>query len=45
MLEELRATGFIDMWKDREEVQDSTAFVQQLRERIQVRADRSGPAE
>jgi hypothetical protein len=45
MLEELQATGFIGMWKDREEVQDSTAFVQQLRERIQVRADRGGLGE
>ena len=45
MLEELRATGFIGMWKDREDMEDSTAFVQHLREQIQVRADRSGPAE
>src|SRR5438093_4934593 len=37
MLEELRATGFIGMWKEREDIKDSTAIVQQLREQIQVR--------
>jgi len=31
MLEELRATGFIGMWKDRKDIEDSTAFVQHLR--------------
>jgi hypothetical protein len=45
MLEELRATGFIGMWKDREDIQDSTAFVEHLREQIQRRADRVAPAE
>jgi len=45
MLDELQATGFIGMWKDRDDMRDSTAFVQQLREHIQVRADRSEPAE
>jgi hypothetical protein len=43
MLDELRATGFIGMWKDREDMRDSTAFVQRLREEIQVRADRVPP--
>src|SRR5713101_4118086 len=45
MLEELRATGFIGMWKDREDIKDSTAFVQHLREQIQIRADRAAPDE
>jgi hypothetical protein len=45
MLEELRATGFIGMWKEREDINDSTAFVQHLREQIQVRADCAAPVE
>jgi hypothetical protein len=45
MLDELRATGFIGMWKDREDIQDSTDFVQHLREQIQRRADRGEPPE
>jgi hypothetical protein len=43
MLAELRATGFIGMWKDRKDIEDSAAFVQQLREQIQLRADRTPP--
>jgi hypothetical protein len=38
MLAELQATGFIGMWKDREDIGDSTEFVQRLREQIQARA-------
>ena len=45
MLAELQATGFIGMWKSREDIQDSTEFVQRLREQIQVRADGGTPAE
>jgi hypothetical protein len=45
MLAELQATGFIGMWKDREDIGDSTEFVQRLREQIQARADRVTPAE
>jgi hypothetical protein len=45
MLAELEATGFIGMWQDREEIQDSTEFVQHLRDQIQARADRSTPGE
>lgn len=39
MLEELQATGFIGMWTDREDMKDSTAFVEHLREQIERRAD------
>ncbi len=45
MLEELRATGFIGMWKDRKDIEDSTAFVQHLREQIQLQADRTAPTQ
>ncbi len=45
LLQKLRATGFVGMWKDREDMEDSTAYVQRLREQIQVRADRAAASE
>jgi hypothetical protein len=40
MLAELRATGFVGMWKDRKDIRDSSTFARQLRQRVQTRADR-----
>lgn len=45
MLDELRTTGFIGMWKDRKDIRDSTEFVQRLREQIQTRADGTAPSQ
>lgn len=40
MLTELMATGAIGMWKNRDDIQDSSEFARQLRERAQTRTDR-----
>ena len=40
MLQELRATGAVGMWKDRTDIKDSSEFARELRTRSQARADR-----
>ncbi len=40
MLEELQASGFVGMWKDRQDIGDSSAFARRLREGLETRADR-----
>jgi hypothetical protein len=39
MLQELRATGAIGMWKDRTDIKDSSEFARELRTRSQAQAD------
>ena len=36
---QLRRSGIIGLWKDRTDIQDSTTYAQQLRERAQKRGD------
>ena len=40
LLKELRQSGFIGMWKDRKDIDDSSSFARRLRDGIDVRADR-----
>ncbi len=35
----LRKSGLIGLWKDREDIQDSSAYARQLREQAQKRGD------
>jgi hypothetical protein len=44
MLQELRATGAIGMWKDRTDIKDSSEFARELRTRSQAQADRDAAA-
>ncbi len=37
---QLRQSGLIGLWKDREDIQDSTTYARQLREQAQRRGDR-----
>jgi hypothetical protein len=38
-VEQLRQSGLIGLWKDREEVQDSSVYARQLREEAQQRGE------
>src|SRR5712692_942858 len=40
MLQELRATGAIGMWKDRTDIKDSSEFARDLRTRAQAQVER-----
>ncbi|NBD35799.1 MAG: hypothetical protein GVY30_07345 [Chloroflexi bacterium] len=37
--QKLRQSGLIGMWKDRQDIQDSSAYARQLREQAQKRGD------
>jgi hypothetical protein len=39
-LQQLKDSGFVGMWKDRQDIGDSTAFARRLRESVETRADR-----
>jgi hypothetical protein len=41
MLAELMVTGAIGMWKDRQDIEDSSTLARHLRARAEKRADRS----
>jgi hypothetical protein len=41
LVAELTANGFIGAWEDRTDIGDSSTFARRLRERAQMRADRS----
>jgi hypothetical protein len=44
LLEELKASGLIGIWKDRTDIGDSVEFARRIRERAQTRQDRDGGA-
>jgi hypothetical protein len=44
LLEELRASGLLGIWKDRSDIGDSVEFARLIRERAQQRLDRDGGA-
>jgi hypothetical protein len=44
LVEELRASGLIGIWKDRTDIGDSVEFARLIRERAQKRLDRDGGA-
>jgi hypothetical protein len=39
-LQQLKASGFVGIWKGREDIGDSSAFARRLRESVETRADR-----
>lgn len=39
-LQQLEASGFVGLWKDRTDIGDSSEFARRLRESIESRADR-----